>query len=73
MSDSDSSVVHAAEDMTEFIMLSGKSGGPSRRSVFHREGDGWIREEQVEQDGRWKTLGTVELDYIQFAGPITDA
>jgi len=73
MSDSNSSVVHAVDDMDEFIMLSAKTGGPSRRSVFHREGDGWIREEQIEQDGRWQTLGTVELDYIQFAGPIDGA
>jgi len=66
------SVVHSVGGMDRFIMLADKGDGPSRRFVYERDGDGWTQEEQIEKDGTWKTLGSVELDYIQFAGPIDD-
>jgi len=53
-------------------MLADKDDGPSRRFVYERDGDGWMQEEQIEEDDQWKSLGSVELDYIQFAGPIDD-
>jgi len=40
--------------------------------VYERDDDGWTQEEQIEKDGQWKSLGSVELDHIQFAGPIDD-
>jgi len=66
------SVVRSVDGMDRFIMLAGKDDGPSRRYVFYRYGDGWMQEEQIEEDGQWKSLGSVELDHIQFAGPIDD-
>jgi len=66
------SVVRSVDGMDRFIMLADKDDGPSRRFVYERDGDGWMQEEQIEEDGQWKTLGSVELDYIQFAGPIDD-
>jgi len=66
------SVVHSVGGMNRFVMLADKDDGPSRRFVYQRTGDGWMQEEQIEKDGQWKTLGSVELDHIQFAGPIDD-
>jgi len=67
------SVVHSVGGMDRFVMLADKDDGPSRRFVYQRDGDGgWEQEEQIEEDGQWKSLGSVELDHIQFAGPIDD-